>query len=283
MFVIQRLASANDQGCGWSGVSYREFSVKNCTECPIVDPNRGGIQMADCADNTCTCGNFPTQALSPVLLYYVDDQGDAPRCKSSWSTAPALYTAFSVVSASVMAYAAIHLFYIVVLSGMCSSERQKRFTKANTSALFFAIEQLFYLPVPLWLVSAQGELTVGNIGAEWLGYIFDILHMCREIPHNVGVTLLYISVFDTVYPMSNKRRCVIVSFWIITGVGILASVLEVVVHVSSSTHESQGFIVSLGILLAYLAQAVRGAFGIVIMILVHRRLHKVGLDASSLA
>ena len=131
-FLILWFASGSAQLCA----SSREFAVDNCTACPTLDHTRGDVRMAVCEERAagigvgkayaCVCLNFPDRA--PALVYYPHVEGNVTRCASSWATAPQLNTALVVVCVCVQLYAATHLMYIVVLSGMFSC-KQPRYTK----------------------------------------------------------------------------------------------------------------------------------------------------------
>ena len=127
-FLILWFVSGSAQLCA----SSREFAVDNCTACPTLDHARGDIKMAVCEKRVagtgggiayaCVCQNFP-DASAPPLVYYPHVEGNVTRCASSWAMVPQLNTALVVVQSCVQLYAATHLIYIVVRSGMCSCKQ----------------------------------------------------------------------------------------------------------------------------------------------------------------
>ena len=129
LFLSLRFENAVAQLCA----SSREFGVDNCTACPTLD--RTGpvnIPMAVCKGRaaeptggntttyTCVCGNFPASTLISAVRYYPQiDGNNVTQCAPSWATAPKVYTAFAIVSAAVILYAAAYCFYITLLSRIC--------------------------------------------------------------------------------------------------------------------------------------------------------------------
>ena len=193
-FLILWFASGSAQFCS----SSREFAVDNCTACPTRDHTRGGVQMAVCDKRdagtgngttySCVCLDFPNSGSMPPLAYYPHVEGNTTRCVSSWSMAPHLYTTLVVVGAGLQLYAATHLMYIVVLSGMfsCAGSCKQRCTKNNSSALVMCIVPLCWLPIFLWTIVAQGERDIEN---TWRGY--DLISIIAAFALDVGAALLY--------------------------------------------------------------------------------------------
>lgn len=224
LFLIQWFTSTSAQLCA----SSREFPVDNCTACPKEDLTRGNIQMAQCNERkdgfTCECVDFPSTAMAPSLLYYpyADDKENVTRCSTSWVQAPVGFTALTIVTACVLLYAIMHCFYIVARSVNCLNKRCGC-TKGSAAALLFGMCSLSQLIKTLWTLVAQGEITLGKIGASnyvWLAHSSDILIFCGAVTSDVGQVLLYTSICDMVYhgqEMARKRRCINISFWILAG------------------------------------------------------------------
>ena len=145
-FLILWFASGSAQLCS----SSREFAVDSCTACPKLDHTRGGVEMAVCEKRAtatgngtayaCVCLDYPKIRFISPLIYYPQVEGNVTRCANSWATAPQLFTALFFVTACAQLYAATHLMYIVVFSGMCSSGC----TKMNSSALLICMAPLFW-------------------------------------------------------------------------------------------------------------------------------------------
>ena len=205
-------------------LSYREFPVDNCAACPTLDHTHGDIEMAVCEErvpNTsyaCVCGNFPADTGWTIVQYYPHTEGNVTRCENAWSTAPGAHMTLFAVSASVTLYAAVHLFYIVVFSGMCSHEHQ-RCTKMNVGALIYCVMQLCYLAYSLVLLVFQDDVPIRNSDKAWVVRIFYIvvLPLLVVSATSLGATLVFTSIADIVHPgedMAFKRRCLKMPLWI---------------------------------------------------------------------
>ena len=151
LLIHQWFASVSADHCS----SAFEFAVDNCTACPTLDHTRGDIEVAFCderAVNTsyaCVCHG----GHMAFLAYFPHVDGNVTRCSNSWETAPHAYTALSVMSGSAMLYATTHLFYIAMLSGICSC-KDHSCTKVNTASLFLGVYMLLSF-VHLWRLREQ--------------------------------------------------------------------------------------------------------------------------------
>ena len=226
LFLIHWFTSTSAQLCS----SSREFGVNNCTACPKNDTTRGNIMMAQCRSNnrtggmrfTCECVDFPSTAMLPSLVYYPVGDKENMSCSTSWVEAPVRFTALAVVTACVLLYAIVHCFYIVARSVNCFNKRCGC-TKGSAAALLFGMCSLFQLIMTLWTIVAQGEITLGKIGASnyvWLAHSSDILSFCSAVTSDLGQALLYTTISDMVYhsqEMAHTRRCINISFWILAG------------------------------------------------------------------
>merc|ERR1719174_1359809 len=166
----------------------------------------------------CRCIDYPDYGSTLPLVYYPRVEGNVMRCASSWATAPQLYTALVVVCGCAMLYAATHLMYIIVLSGMFSC-KQPRCTKTSASALLYCMSRLCWISMFLWTIVAQGEVDIGN---AWLGYHF--AWITNNISLDVGAALLYTSVADMVFgcaDVAGWRHCINITFWTLTSGSVL--------------------------------------------------------------
>ena len=166
LLLIQWFTSVSaQQSCS----SLFEFAVDNCTACPTRDHTRGDIEVAVCeerAANTsyaCVCRQ-KDHSVTYSSFYFPHVDGSGTRCANSWETAPHLYTFLSVVCGSVLLYPGTHLFYIVMLSGICSCKRHKC-TKRNIYVLLFGIYVLLALAHLVVRFVSQGKY-VGTSSAD---------------------------------------------------------------------------------------------------------------------
>ena len=274
------------QWLGSDGIcsSLRKFAVENCTACLTHDHTRGDVRMAVCKERQadtgggtagiCECLNFPANALlAGALVYYPRVEENVTRCTNSWENSSRLNTALLIIAGVVIVYAATHLLYIVVGSGMCS----KKCTKSNASALFMCMFVLSWLPLLLWRIAGQGEITIGNSGARhyaWLGHSFDIVEMFAALFFDVGQVLLCTSISDMVFGGANmaaRRRCIAIFFWTLA---IVTAVSVAFVTVVSRVHEDLSQI-NVWKFVAYAFKAVSMAVATMFMILAHRKMHAV--------
>ena len=257
--------------------------MDNCTACATIDRTRGDIQMAVCEERAanksfaCVCGDFPDNRWVPLFRYYPHVEGDTKVCANWWEMAPYLHTALTVPCVSVLLYAATHFFYIVARSEMCSRKRRKC-TKINASAFVAGTLNLCMLAVVLILIGA-GNI-IGNSGADhygWLTFSLDVLFLCTQLIMFLGLALFYTSIVDTVYPgedMACMRRSVSLSFWIpFSGSMLWYAVVFALIYWELSGMDSIAIIVP-SVLLALMA-----LYGSVIMIIAHRKMLKVSLQA----
>ena len=282
--LIVLLVCVSAQLCACS----REFAVDNCTACPTVDETRGNITMAVCKDRAadneagvtyvCRCGNFPSGAVFPSVVYFPNNQGHVTRCTNSWPTAPQRYIACMSASAIVFLYLAIHAFYVAAVSGMCSCN-QRRCTKHNTSALLLGISNLFYFIYILFtIVTQQYDIAIGSrSSAEYYTAIsgaYAVLQIGFAPAIGVSLALLATSMSDMVFhgeDMAGRRRCINIIFWTF----IIAFML-------SWLCAAFGFLVipNVNVILVTLLLALTAALATIIgsfvlIIIAHRKMRKV--------
>ena len=125
----------------------REFPVENCTACPSLDTRYDGVTMTTCekraskkkASFICECVNFPSNSSSrPTFLYYAHVTGDVTTCTHDWAEAPHIYLAFRLLGAIFCLYAAVHVGYVIWLSGTGSCDRNKC-TKMYVSSVLYCL------------------------------------------------------------------------------------------------------------------------------------------------
>ena len=216
--------------------SRREFSVDNCTACPVLEQTatRGDVTTAVCEERAadrvngttyaCVCGDFPTSGFFSDLRFYPQKEGNVTRCTSSWATVPGVVLGCSVLTTVVLLYVSAHLLYIVLISGICCCARQAC-TKVNGTALSFILSTLFFSVMPVWDIVSQGRFPV-NLGLSATA----LIGTCFRF---IGMALFYPSIADVAYPEEDKakqRCCINVSFWCLAGatmVPTLVLLLEV--------------------------------------------------------
>ena len=282
-FLILWFVSGSAQLCGTS----REFAVDNCTACPTLDHTRGDIKIAVCEERAltltrgteggiayeCVCLDFPDSA---ALVYYPHVEGNVTRCANSWETAPQLFTALAIACACTQLYAAAHLMYIVVLSGICSC-KQHKCTKINASALLMCIVLLCWLSLFLLGIAAQGKGDIEILGKIWLGY--HLVYTIAIVTFDTGLVLLYTSVCDIVFGGENVagwRHCINVTFWTLIGACALMAIFAVAELDPSWVGADPSWISSANVIGTVL-RIVTGLFSSVFMAIAHRNMHVVSL------
>ena len=217
-------------------VSSREFAVDNCTAfCPTFDRNRDDIPMAVCEERAtvtgngtayaCVCLDYPVKAAP--LVYYPHMEGNETRCASSLATARSQLdmTLLDLLCVCSQLYAATHLMYIAVLSGMCSCTQHKC-TTISASALLLCISCMFGTLIYLWSVAAQGKGVFRN---AWL--VYDFVLLTASISLAAGLVLLYTSVCDMVFGGDDEagwRHWINITFWTLISGSVLLAAFAVI-------------------------------------------------------
>ena len=283
LLIHQRFASVSADHCS----SDFEFAVDNCTACPTLDHTRGDVEVAVCeerAANTsyaCVCHG----GHMAFLVYFPHVDGSGTRCANSWETAPHACAALSVVCGSVLLYPMTHLFYIVMLSGICSCKR-RRCTNMKIASLLLGIFSLCTFVHLVIRVTSQGK-NVGTSGADYYARVHSsmiIVVWCENLFFDLTLALACTSISDTLYAgeeKNSKRRCISLSFWIPMSLGALCTIFMVAaLCVSEDLSEITSVYV------APFAQCVRFItvlYANIFMIIAHNAMHKVSLHPTSLA
>ena len=281
LFLSLCFVAAGAQQCA----SSREFSVENCTACLTFDQIRSGdIPIAVCKERpvelgddskkmeyVCVCSNFPSNTFTPysVLRYYPQTEGNVTWCTVAWTTAPQLYTTFSVVTAGVALYAAAHLFYIVWLSGMCCCT-QHGCTKANASALCLGVCSLIVCVFVLRRIVAQDKLPIA------VAYGLNFLSWGSAIVAFLGQVFFYTSIADVAYPGEDnaRQRCFINAFfWCLAGAFFILLILFVALPKISGIFAGA----LIGMVVFQLLSST------VFMIIAHKTMHEVSLLPTCIA
>ena len=261
----------------------REFEVGSCAACRTLDRTRGDIKMASCQmrENTsyCACGNFPDtpyyRSVSTVVYYaYTSGNGNETKCTNDWAMAPDLYIAARVVAAGGFLYAATHLAYIAVFSGMCSLKYGAS-GKVSASALLYLIGAVLWASSQLWRIAGQAF----TIGISYR-YVLDVLVVFAYTSTRVAGALLLTSVADTAYyrkSASSARCCVRAFFGILAGVTSLTMVCGTVVLHFDEHLGNIFFEISATLLFVTCVSA------LVFMGIAHRKMRQVSLYVASLA
>ena len=289
MLLVQSFASVRAQQlCS----SFFEFAVDNCTACPTLDHTRGDIVVAVCderAANTyaCVCRQPYDHSVTYSFFYFPHDDGSGTRCTNSWKTAPHAHTAMSVVCGSVLLYPMTHLFYIAMLSGICSCKHH-RCTKVNTASLFLAVYLLLSFVHLIIRVTSQGK-NVGTVGAEYYARAHNSLRIvtwCEGILGDLNLSLICINVCDTLYSyagaeMNRRRRYINLSFWILAGTSTLCHMFMVtVLCVSEDLSEITSVYVDQFLkAMRYLTLL----YGNIFVMIAHRAMHQVSVHPTPLA
>ena len=178
-----------------------------------------------------------------------------------------------IVGACMSLYAATHLFYVVVVSGMCSCERC-RCTKHNTSTLILGISALCsFINALVYLVSG----VFGGITS--ISIIFLAVHfVCAPLAASMSFVLLATSISDLVFhgeDMVGRRRCITIVCWTLFIVAILCGVVG---HVMTTHVVSPSWAYTLGSIFigfACVAIGVVAVISTVLIVVAHLTMRKV--------
>ena len=287
LMLIRWIAFVNaQQSCS----SFFEFAVDNCTACPTPDHTRGDIELAVCKKRvantsyTCVCRQAD-HSVTYTFFYFPRVDVNGTQCANSWETAPHLYTALSALSGCFSLYPMTHLFYIVMLSGICSCKR-RRCTKMEIASLLLGIFSLCTFVHLVIRVTSQGK----NVRISRADYYVRaknsivILFWCESNLLDMALALNCTSISDTLYAgeeTKRRRRCINLPFWILLGTQALCTIIMIaVICVSEDLSEITN------VYIAPFAQSVRFFMLVYIsifMILAHRAMHQVSLYPNSLA
>ena len=269
--------------------SSKSFAVENCTACATIDESRDNITMAMCAHQpadgnatgaaTCTCIDFPYGAVTPSIVYYPVKEGNVIRCKNTWSTGYAFLWSLNVI---VWMYTAVHSFYIVALSGLCS--KHCRCTKHNASALFGGIHALCFLIAHVLTIATRQydimlETRTGVAGLyQGINMAVSMLYWVAVLGWAVCFFLLATSISDMVNhgeDMAGRRRCLDIVFWILMILMILALPASFFKYFAAP-HLKELFNLSAGITIYFLMEC-PAVLSFVFAIIAHRRINQVSL------
>ena len=267
--------------------SSREFAVDNCTACPTL---RGDIEVAICEErvaNTsyaCVCSQIDHSVTYSFFNFpLVDESGT--RCANSWEMAPHLYTAFSLVAGSVLLYPMTHVFYIVILSRIFLCKR-RTCTKSNIGALFIAIWLLLTFVHLIIRVTSQGK-NAGTIDADYYARAHNHLKMLFWSEHvflDLAVALYCTNISDTLLSgeeMKGRRHCVSLTFYIPISMQCLCAIfMTTLLCVTEDLSEMTSVYISP---FWQYSKFLMLLYANIVMIIVHREMHRVSQHSTSLA
>ena len=208
----------------------REFTVDNCTACPVYDKTRSDIMMATCRRRTsnksytCKCRTFPRDTVSPTLRYFALNVGHETRCVPYQEISPFSIVIFGIVRVATGLYAAIHAFYIALRSGLWSC---KKCTKIAASALSIGLAILVRTSSTLWKLCSR---YIGFSIRRGLGY--EVLSMFELPLWQLSFAIFCANIAVTVYPREDQacRRYFVYSFFpVLSSVFVLLLILSLVI------------------------------------------------------